>query len=174
MNNIIPELTQRRAAVIAGWSYLIIFILGLVTNFFVFGSLIVPGNPEVTAGNIANNEMLFRSGLISWLVVLIIDIVIAWALYEFLKPVNKSYSLLTAWFRLIYISIFGITQLNLLFAVILLNGGNFLSVFNTAQVNALALFFLDGHNYGFLLALVFFGIHLLMLSYMIYRFRICT
>lgn len=169
MNNVIRELTQRRAAAIAGWGYLIIFILGIVTNFFVFGNLIVPGNAEVTAGNIANNEMLFRSGLVSWLVVLMIDIIIAWALYEFLKPVNKSFSMLTAWFRLVYIAIFGITQLNLLFAVILLSGGDFLSVFNSAQINALALFFLNGHNYGFLIALVFFGIHLLLLSYMLYK-----
>lgn len=169
MSIYIKEITQSRAARIAGTGYLIIFILGIVTNFLVFGNLITPGNAELTAGNIINNEMLFRGGLISWLIVLIIDIMIAWALYEFLRPVSQSISLLTAWFRLVYIMIFGITQLNLLFVIILLSGANFLSVFSTAQVNSLILLFLNGHNYGFLISLVFFGFHLLLLSYLIYR-----
>ncbi len=168
MTKTITEMSQSRAAGIAGAGYFIIFVLGLVTNFFIFGNLILHGDAEATALNIASNQMLFRGGLVSWLVVLIIDVVIAWALYEFLKPVNKSLSLLTAWFRLVYITIFGITQLNLLFVIILLSGAGFLSVFNAAQINSLVLLFLSGHNYGFLLALVFFGVHLLMLSYMIF------
>jgi hypothetical protein len=169
MKKSIQEITQRRAARIAGAGYLIIFVLGLATHFFVFGNLIEPGNAELTAGNIINNEMLFRGGLISWLIVLIIDIVIAWALYEFLRSVSQSISLLTAWFRLVYVMIFGITQLNLLFVIILLSGAKFLSVFSTAQVNSLVLLFLNGHNYGFLISLVFFGFHLLLLSYLIYK-----
>jgi len=169
MHKTISEITQGRAAGIAGAGYLIIFVLGLVTNFVVLGNLVAPGNAEATAANIASNQLLFRGGLASWLVVLIIDVVIAWALYEFLKPVNSGLSLLTAWFRLVYIAIFGVTQLNLLFAIILLSGGDFLNVFNSTQINALALMFLNGHNYGFLIALVFFGIHLMMLGYMIYK-----
>ncbi len=169
MHKTISEITQGRAAGIAGTGYLIIFVMGLITNFFVFGNLIAPGDAEATAASIVSNQLLFRGGLVSWLVVLIIDVVIAWALYEFLKPVNRGLSLLTAWFRLVYVTIFGITQLNLLFVIILLSGADFLSVFNTSQINALVLLFLNGHYYGFLIALVFFGIHLMMLSYMIYR-----
>ena len=115
------------------------------------------------------NGLLFRGGMLSWLIVLICDIVIAWALYIFLKPVSKSLSLLTAWFRLVYVTIFGITQLNLLFVLLLLSGTDYLAVFDTNQLQALAMLFLNGHNLGFLIGLVFFGVHLLLLSYLIFK-----
>ena len=153
---------------IAGIGYLVIFVLGIVINFFVFGGLITKGDAETTVKNILANEILFRSGMAGWIVVLIIDIIIAWALYIFLKPVSKSLSLLTAWFRLIYIAIFGITQLTLLFVVVLLSGADYLNVFNPAQVNALVLLFLHGHNYGFLISLIFFGVHLFFMSRLIF------
>ncbi len=169
MTNRITDITQNKAAKIAGIGYLVIFVLGIVINFFVFGGLITKGDAETTVKNILANEILFRSGMAGWIVVLIIDIIIAWALYIFLKPVSKSLSLLTAWFRLIYIAIFGITQLTLLFVVVLLSGADYLNVFNPAQVNALVLLFLEGHNYGFLISLIFFGVHLFFMSWLIFK-----
>lgn len=169
MTNKLTDISLNKAAKIAGIGYVIIFILGLITNFFIFGNLIVPGDASTTANNILANELLFRGGMVSWVVVLICDIIIAWALYIFLKPVSKSISLLGAWFRLVYIAIFAITQLNLLIVLILLSGADYLTVFNTNQLNSLVLLFLNGFNYGFLIGLVFFGIHLLFISHLIIR-----
>jgi len=169
MTRAITDITLSKSAKIAGVGYVIIFVLGIVANFFIFGGLIVKGDAAITANNIMSNQLLFRCGIASWIVVLLCDIVIAWALYIFLKPVSKSLSLLTSWFRLIYIAIFGITQLNLIFVLILLSGADYLAVFNTTQLQALALMFLNGHNYGFLIGLVFFGIHLFLISYLILK-----
>ena len=169
MTNKLTDISLNNAAKIAGIGYVIIFVLGLITNFFIFGSLIIPGNAAETANNILSNEILFRGGMVSWLIVLICDIIIAWALYIFLKPVNKSISLLGAWFRIVYTAIFAITQLNLLIVLILLSGADYLTVFNTNQLNSLVLIFLNGFNYGFLIGLVFFGIHLLFISHLIIR-----
>ena len=163
MTNILADISLNKAAKIAGIGYVIIFVLGIFANFFIFTGLIVKGDAAATANNILANTTLFRTGIASWIIVLIFDIIIAWALYIFLKPVNKNLSLLTAWFRLVYVAIFGITQLNLL------SGADFLSFFNTNQLQALALLFLDGHNYGFLIGLVFFGIHLFLISYLILK-----
>ena len=169
MTNKLTDISLNNAAKIAGIGYVIIFVLGLITNFFIFGSLIIPGNAAETANNILSNEILFRGGMVSWLIVLICDIIIAWALYIFLKPVNKSISLLGAWFGIVYTAIFAITQLNLLIVLILLSGADYLTVFNTNQLNSLVLIFLNGFNYGFLIGLVFFGIHLLFISHLIIR-----
>jgi hypothetical protein len=169
MVNYIPDIPISRAAKIAGIGYVIIFVLGLITNFFVFGNLIVPGDATTTTNNILSHELLFRGGMVSWVIVLICDIVIAWALYIFLKPVNKSISLLGAWFRIVYSAIFAITQLNLLIVLILLSGADYLTVFNTEQLNSLVLLFLNGFNYGFIIGLVFFGVHLLVISHLIIR-----
>jgi hypothetical protein len=169
MTNNLREISQNKAAKIAGIGYLIIFILGIITNFFVFSRMLVPGDAPATANSILSHEILFRTGIISWLIVLIIDVIIAWALYILLKSVNKNISLLAAWFRIVYVTIFGITQLNLIFVLILISGADFLNVFNSDQLNALVLLFLNGHNYGFLIALVFFGVHLYFTSYLILK-----
>ncbi len=169
MSNNIKDISLSNAAKIAGISYLVIFVLGIFANFFIFENLIVPGNAETTANNILANELLFRSGIVTWLIVLICDVLIAWALYIFLKPVSKSISLLASLFRLVYCSIFAITQLNLLISLQLLIGADYLKVFNTEQLHALAFQFLKGFSYGFLIGLVFFGIHLLVIGYLIFK-----
>ena len=169
MTNILADISVNKAAKIAGIGYVIIFVLGIFANFFIFTDLIVKGDATATANNILANAMLFRVGIASWLIVLICDITIAWALYIFFKPVSKDFSQLAAWFRIIYSAMFGITQLNLIFVLILLNSADYLTVFSTGQLQALALLFLNGHNYGFLISLVFFGVHLLLISYLIIK-----
>lgn len=95
------DIPQRTAAIVAGTGLLIMFFAAIFANFFVIESLIVPGDAERTANNIIANESLFRFGIVSFLIVLICDVLVAWALYVFLNPVNKSLSLLAAWFRLV-------------------------------------------------------------------------
>ena len=98
-NSQIADISLRKAAIVAGFGLLIMSILAPFANFYVFPSLIVPGDGATTANNIMANELLFRSGICSFIIVIILDVVVAWALYVLLKPVNKSLSLLTAWFR---------------------------------------------------------------------------
>ena len=102
----IIEISLHNAARIAGFAYLMVFIFGIFGNFFVFEKLIVSGDPVTTANNIKANESLFRLGITSWIIVIIFDTLVAWALYFLLNPISKSFSLLTACFRLIFVVIF--------------------------------------------------------------------
>ena len=169
MTNRIADISLRKAAIVAGFGLLIMTIFAIYAYFFVRQSLIVPGDATTTANNIMANELLFRSGIVSWLIVLTCDVVVAWALYVLLKPVNKSLSLLAAWFRLVYTTIHGIALLNLIFVLQLLSGADYLKVFETDQLHALVLQFLNGHNYGSLIGLVFFGFHLFVLGYLVFK-----
>ncbi len=114
MTNGIADMSLRKAARIAGLAYLAIFIFGFYTDF----AGVVSGDATASANNILANEVLFRSGIASWLIVFIADVVVAWALYVLLIPVNKSLSLLAAWLRLIYTAIAGIA---LFFCLLLYN-----------------------------------------------------
>ena len=87
-------------ALVAGVGLLIITVLAIFANFFVFEKLIVDGNGAETAANISNNTQLFRVGIASFVALTIIDVVIAGALYMLLRPVNKAVSQLMAVFRL--------------------------------------------------------------------------
>ena len=60
---------------------------------FVHGSLVVQGDASATFHNIKSSNMLFKAEIFSWVIILITDIVVAWAFYIFLKPINKSLTL---------------------------------------------------------------------------------
>lgn len=96
MTNPIVDTSQRKAARVAGFGYLIIAILAIFANFFVLENLIVPGDAAATADNISASEGLFRIGIASLLIVVVLDVVVAVALYIVLKPVNTSLALLAA------------------------------------------------------------------------------
>ena len=136
MTNRIAEISQRQAARIAGFGYLIVFILAAFANYFAFERLIVSGDAVITINNIISNELLFRFGIASWLIVLTVDAVVAWALYVFLKPVNRNLSLLMAWFRLVFVAIFGIGLVNLLSLLHLFSGADYLAVFEPSQLHS--------------------------------------
>jgi hypothetical protein len=159
----------RNTARFAGLVYLLIAILAILANFFVLESLIVPGDAATTANNIMANELLFRGGIASFMVLVILDVTVAWALYILLKPVNKSLAMLAAWFRLVFATILGIALHNFLSVLQLLSGTDYLTVFETEQLQAQAMLFLNAFNYTWLIGLTVFGLHLFVLGYLIFR-----
>ena len=163
MKTRIADISQQKAAIVAGLGLLIMTLFAIFANFFVLESLIVPGSAAETANNILVNEGLFRIGICSLIVVAILDVVVAWALYEFLKPINKSLSLLTAWFRLVYAAILGISLHNLFSVLLLLGDADYLKVFETDQLHAQAMLSLSAFSDGWDIGAVFFGLHLALL-----------
>ena len=160
---------QRAIALFAGFAFMIMTVAAIFANFMVIERLKVSGDAAATANNILASVMLFRMGICSLIVVLICDIAVAWALYVFLKPVNKSISLLAAWFRLVYSAILGVALLNLVFVLYHLNGAEYLTVFNTAQLHAQVLLFINAFTGIWSIGLVIFGFHLLVLGYLVFK-----
>ena len=154
---------------VAGYGLLLMFILAIFSNFFVLEGLIIPGDATATANNIHANELLFRSGVISFIIVLILDVLVAWALYVLLLPVNKNLAMLAAWLRLVYTTIFGMAIYHLLSVLQLLSGAEYLKVYEIDQLNAQVMLFIDAFNNGWLIGLVFFGLHLLAIGYLIFK-----
>lgn len=163
------DITQRQAAIIAAIGFLITIVAVTYGSFLVFPKIIVPEDAISTSKNIVANDGLFRTGIMSWLLLLLGDILRAWAFYVFFKKVNKSLSLLAACFMLIHVAIFGITQLNLIFASEILQNADYLTVIGHNQLQALSLFFINGQNYGFQIGLYFFSFHLLTLGILVFK-----
>jgi hypothetical protein len=153
---------------LAGLLYLGL-MLAPYANFLVLGSLVVPGDAAATANKIMANELLFRSGVTSFVIVSFIDVAIAWALYILLKPVNKQLSLLAAWFRLTYAIIFAAGLQNLFNVLKLLSDANYLSAFEKGQLHAQVMVSLAAFNSTWNIALVAFGLHLLVIGYLIFK-----
>jgi hypothetical protein len=169
MTNRIADISLGKAAIVAGFGLLIMTIFYVFADFFVFQNLIVQGDATTTANNIMANEMQFRTGIFSFIIVILCDVVVAWALYVFLKPVNKSLSLLAAWFRLVYAIIFGIALVNYFSVLQLLSGADYLKVFETDQLHTKVMLSLNAFNDGWAIGLVFFGLHLALLGYLVFK-----
>ncbi len=165
----VANISLRKAAIVAGLGLLIMTIFAILANFFVLESLIVSGEAAETANNIMANEGMFRLGIFGLICVAILDVLVAWALYVLLKPVNKSLSLLAAWFRLVYTTILGIALANLFVSLELLSSPDYLIIFETKQLHAQAMLFLNAFNHGWNIGLVFFGIHLSILGYLVFK-----
>lgn len=163
----IADLSLRGAALIAGLGYPVVFIFGFANVRR--DKLVVRGDAAATANNIVASESRFRVGIASWMVMLAADLVVAWALYVFLKPVSESLSLLTAWVRLVYVAVAAIAVVNLLSVLEVLTSPNDSEAFQPDQVNAQAMRFLSSYDFGFNVGYVFFGLHILGLGYLIVR-----
>jgi Domain of unknown function (DUF4386) len=159
---------QRRAALIAGLAYVIITVLSLFAISVLDGPT-EPDNPAATVENIVNSEVLFRSGLAAFIIVLIADVVVAWALYVFFQRTSRELSLFAAWFRLVYVAIAAAALLNLLVVLQLVDGTGYATALEKGQRDAQVMLSLDAYNYGFFVGLVSFGVHLLLLGFVMVR-----
>lgn len=163
------DASPRVYARVAGLGYLIIIASGIFAEFFVRSGLIVPGDAAATAANILASEPLFRASLASEFVMLTADVLLALALYVIFREVNRGLALLAAFFRLVHAAIVGVNLLNTYVPLLLLGGADYLGVFGPEQLQALALLFLDAHSYGYVIGLVFFAFHCLVLGYLVLR-----
>ena len=159
---------RRRAARIAGVSYLAMFVLAIFANFVVREGLIEPGSAAETVANISQSIGLFRLGLVAFVVIFVLDVVIAWALHVVFRDVNLDLSLATAWFRLIYTALLGVALVSM-FQVLQILGGESLGFLTVEQVNAQTMIELASFESAWLIGLVAFGIHLAMLGVLIAR-----
>src|SRR5262245_15636074 len=129
-------ISQRQAALISGLSYAVIIVLALFANFFVLGTLTKPDDAAATVRNITDSEVLLRSGVVAFIIVLAADVVVAWGLYVFLRPTSQELSLLAAWFRLVYVAITCAALLSLLVAVKLVDGTGYPTTVERGQRDA--------------------------------------
>ncbi len=160
-------MTLRQAALVAGVGYLLMPVA--FAEFYVFPKLVVAGDIEQTAQNIQAHGGLFLAAIFCYLISFISDVVIAWALYILLAPVNRSLSLLAAWFRLMYTAMALFALLNLVVAHRLLTTADYLPLFGVGPRNAQLRLLLDSFRYDWSLSLIVFAIHLALIGWLIYR-----
>lgn len=156
---------------LAGLLYVLASIPGFFALAYVPGKLIVHGNATATANNIASSETLFRLGIAADLIGQALFVFVALALYDLLKSVNQRWAALMVIFILLAIPIAFLNEVNAIAALILVRGGDFLSLFDKPQRDALAMLFLRLHGGGFDVAEIFWGLWLFPLGLLVYRSR---
>jgi hypothetical protein len=165
----IPMNSDKKMARVAGLLYLILIIAGIFAEGYVRQSLIVPGDAAATANHIMASEGLFRTAIAGDLIMILCDIALSVIFYLLLRPVSNALSLLAAFFRLAQAATLGINLLNLFFVLQLLHGADYLNIFSADQLHALVLLFFNAHGIGYAIGLVFFGVYLLLLGYLMFK-----
>src|SRR3569832_1624282 len=138
-------------------------------EIYVFPKLILQGNAEQTTKNIIANKGLFIAGMFGYLITFICDIIVAWALYILLKPVNQNFSLLTALFRLVYAVIAIIALLNIVNIINLLNPSHYLFTDRPDQLYSQVILSVRSFKSSFSFGILFFAIHLILLGSLIFK-----
>ncbi|MEK4159254.1 DUF4386 domain-containing protein [Paenibacillus sp. FSL R10-2779] len=156
---------QRKSALTAGISLIIMTIASFFSYGFVHGTLVVQGDASATFINIVSSNNLFKGGILGWIIIMIADILVAWAFYMFLEPVNQNLSLLGAWLRLTYSAILAISILTLIFVLLFTGNTNGFSTLTIEQTQAFMMLFLDAFQFIWSMGLVVFGGHLLIVGY---------
>ncbi len=162
------DISLRQAALVAGLALLFLAILAPIANFGILHKLIIPGDAQTTAQNLAAASGLFRIGIALFFVVAILDVVVAWGLYIFFQPVNRSLSLLAALFRVVYATMLGIALTNLLNALQLFGGADSLKAFGADQLQAQMMVLLGAFQSAWDLSLIIFGLHLFILGMLVF------
>ena len=169
MTGTAAEISRRQAAIVAGIGLLLMTIMAPFANFYVLQGLTVPGDAAATFDRIAASQSLFRFGIGTFLIVAILDVVVAWALYFLLKPVDRSLSLLAAWLRIVYAAMLGMALGSLMQVLPMVSGAGLLKALQTDQLHAQVMLSLGTFDRAWTLGLVVFGFHLLLLGYLAFK-----
>ena len=161
--------STKKTARIAGLLYLVNGVTGFFSIIYVPGKLIVSENAAATANNIVASERLFRLGIVSELICAAEFVFLLWVLYRLLGAVNKTQASLMVILGLLQIPIMFVNVLNEIAALSFLRGGDFLSVFDQPQRQALAMQFLNLHGEGFVVAGIFWGLWLFPFGILVFE-----
>ncbi|MGY1709144.1 DUF4386 domain-containing protein [Geodermatophilus sp. SYSU D00758] len=155
------ELSPQRLARLTGVLYLLLVGLGMAGPL-TLEALLVPGDAAGTAAAVAGSATAFTLSIGAWVAVVAVDVAISLTLYLLLARFGRGLAMAAAAFRLLYSATVAALLVELFTAhrLLVLPGGAVADP-GAAQrgLDALQTF-----SDGFLVALVFFGGHLVLLG----------
>jgi hypothetical protein len=148
LQNNVNGFSMRVSFILTGLGLLLMAIFAGVANSYINKTLL------------ANSDI--RLGLLGFILVVILDVIVAWGLYLILKSANHELALLVFVLRLVYASILACSLMPLIQAMNISNGAITAEI-NTEMFVQVKLF----TNY-WNMGLIIFGLHLLLLGYLIF------
>jgi len=157
---------------IAGLLYILGSLFGIVRLLYIPSALFVHGNAAETASNIVTHQLLFRFGMVTYLIGSVLWIFVTLALYHLFKDVDHTLAVLTVILgSLMVVPLFFVNTLNDAATLLFARGTDFVSVFGKPQREAFVLLFLNLHNQLDLANGIFWGLWLLPLGLLAYKSR---
>ena len=162
-------MSPRVKARIAGVIYLIIIAGGAWAQLAVRDGLVVNGDAAKTAQNIIDNELKYRLGFAVEAFYLLCSIPLKLFLYDLFKVVNRKIAVAAILFAALGTAIQAVILLAHYAPLVLLGKGGYLSAFTQTQLQSAAYTSLAMFDYGYMIALSFFGCFCIVMGYLIIR-----
>jgi len=150
----------------AGFFWLMTIITGMF-GFIAGGNFIVAGDAAATAANILDHELLYRLAFLANLVATACYLAVTLFVYQLLKPVNRTVAAFVVLFSLMGCATGLVSGLLFLAPLNFLSGATYLSTFTLPQLQALALSFFTLSLRLNDIGMVFFGLHVISIGYLI-------
>jgi Domain of unknown function (DUF4386) len=162
---------QHTAARVIGILYPIQMATGIFGEVFARGPLIVSGDSTKTAENIIASEQLFRLSVAGDLITYILVMVLTWAFYVLLRPVNRHLALLGAFFRLSELAVLCMATVNSLVVLRLLSGAAYLKTFDVSQLHSLVMLAYNTQGLTMSVGFILLGLGSSLFAYLLLRSR---
>lgn len=91
-----------------GYSLILMAVVAGFSIGYAFPKFFDVNQLEITHSNLSGNLQLYLSMLIGIVLIIILDILISWTIYQFFKNDNKKVALMSFILRIIYAAIFGV------------------------------------------------------------------
>lgn len=130
--------------------------------------LFVPGNAAATAANVIAHPALYWIAFSGYILMAVTYIGVTALFYQLFRPVNKSVSLMAAFFSIVGCAIVALSAAFFVAPSLLLTG-QFASVFSAAQIQAQSYMFLRLFTECFNISFVFFGFYCLLIGWLVYK-----
>lgn len=156
---------------LAGLLYVLTSIAGFFAMGYVPDHLLVHADTAATVANIAGHETLFRLGVTAQLIGEAGFVFVTLALYKLFAGISRPHAALMVILFVVSVPITILNELNSLAALSLIHGADVLSAIDKPHRDALAMFFLQLHGRGLVLAELFWGLWLFPLATLTWRSR---
>jgi hypothetical protein len=143
----------RTPCLVAGIGLLLMAVFAAFGNFGAIEPVIVRDDAAETARNLLESATIFRLGVSAMLVVVVLDIVVAWALFRLLEGVDRLLSLAAAGFRVAYAAVFATAISQLVLMLDLEDPAEALQAFTAFERI-------------WSVALILFAVHLMLIGYL--------
>ena len=160
-------LNQRQSKKVQTWaviSGISLVLMALVAGFaygYAHSSLVVAGDGFTTLNNIIGRQSLFMAEILAWMAIVVLDLLVSYGFYVFLKPAAPKLAKQAGILRLIYTGLLALAVVHLLFAHNL--------AFGNQPAPAMVLSRIESFEYIWSLGLIIFGMHLLFAGLAAYK-----
>lgn len=163
--------SRKQTARLAGALYVAMALFGAIGLVYFPGRFVVQGDAAATAGRIVSAPLLYRLWAATDLVAGVFAIYLAMTLYQLFKDVDRNQARVLVAMLLVQVPMWFALTLTQLAPRVLLNGSSYWSVFDKAQLDALALGLLGLSSRGVDAMSAYSGLWLLPLGLLVYKSR---